>query len=102
MNDLRELKEDILKRKSELIKVIAHPMRLCILHCLLENKCNVSTLIEKMKIPQSTISQHLSKLKMCGVIEGERKGVEIEYRVINKEVEMIIKLLLGDCHEEEI
>lgn len=99
---VEERKIEVLIKKSELLKVIAHPMRLRILHCLLENTCNVTKLVNEIGIPQSTISQHLSKLKMCGVIVGNRKGVEIEYTVVNKEVEVIIQLLLGECEEEQV
>ena len=91
----------MLQKKSEILKAIAHPMRLCILNCLMSTEeCNVTTLARKMQIPQSTISQHLSKLKSYGVIEGEKKGVEIQYRVINNDVKAIIHLLLKELNDE--
>lgn len=96
-----QAKIKILKRKAELLKTIAHPMRLCILNCLMgEQECNVKTLVQKMETPQSTISQHLSKLKAFGIIEGERHGVEIQYRIINEEVISLIHLLLEGLYEE--
>lgn len=89
----------ILTKKSELLKTIAHPMRLCILNCLMSNEsCNVTTLTKKMETPQSTISQHLSKLKSHGIIEGTRNGVEIQYRLINEEVKLLIHLLLDELY----
>jgi ArsR family transcriptional regulator len=100
MPDQEKLK--ILKTKSELLKTIAHPMRLCILNCLMgAEECNVKTLVEKMETPQSTISQHLSKLKSFGIIEGERHGVEIQYRIINDEVVKLIHLLLDELYEAD-
>ncbi|MBN2793812.1 MAG: helix-turn-helix transcriptional regulator [Clostridia bacterium] len=91
----------ILKRKAELLKTIAHPMRLCILSCLMgAEECNVKTLVQKMETPQSTISQHLSKLRSSGVIEGERHGVEIQYHIVNEEVIKLIRLLLDGLYEE--
>lgn len=100
MADQAKLK--ILKKKSEMLKTIAHPMRLCILNCLMGTEsCNVKTLVEKMETPQSTISQHLSKLKAFGIIEGERHGVEINYRIVNKDVVDLIHLLLAELYEVE-
>lgn len=92
----------LLKSKSEMLKTIAHPIRLCILNCLISSpECNVTTLVNKLHQPQSTISQHLSKLKSHGLIKGERNGVEIQYRVVDEEVKLIINLLLKELHQDD-
>ncbi len=98
MPDKRKIK--LLTKKSEMLKVIAHPMRLCILNCLMTTEdCNVTTLTRKMETPQSTISQHLSKLKSHNIIEGTRNGVEVQYNVIDDDVKALMKLLLHDLEE---
>jgi len=79
--------------KAEKLKVMAHPHRLCILKGLAENKCNVSKIQECMGIPQSTVSQHLAKLRAAGLIKGERTGQEICYKVVDEEALRIIGLL---------
>lgn len=79
--------------KSEILKAIAHPVRLCIVKGLLEKECNVSKMQDCLGLPQSTVSQHLAKLKSAGVIEGERNGLEICYRVVNEDVKKIIKAI---------
>lgn len=81
----------------ELLKVLAHPVRLCIVSGLLKKgSCNVSHMQECLEIPQSTISQHLQKLRAAGVIEGERSGLEINYRVCDKRVDKLIDLLFQE------
>ncbi|MGE4283753.1 MAG: ArsR/SmtB family transcription factor [Clostridia bacterium] len=79
--------------KSEILKAIAHPVRLCIVKGLIENQCNVTKIQECLNLPQSTVSQHLAKLKAARVIEGERNGLEICYSVVNEDVKKIIKAL---------
>ncbi|HEY8890801.1 MAG TPA: metalloregulator ArsR/SmtB family transcription factor, partial [Clostridium sp.] len=60
---------------TEILKVLAHPIRLCIVKGILDQgQCNVSHMQTCLKIPQSTVSQHLQKLRYAGVIEGNRKG----------------------------
>lgn len=82
-------------RKADILKAIAHPVRLCIVKNLLDiNSCNVSTMKNCLDMPQSTVSQHLAKLKSVGIIEGERHGVEIIYKVVNDDVKKIIKAIL--------
>jgi len=87
-----EIKE--LTKKAEILKAIAHPVRLCIVKNLIDiNSCNVSTMQNCLDMPQSTVSQHLAKLKSAGIIEGERHGVEIIYKVVNEEVRKVIEVI---------
>jgi predicted transcriptional regulator len=80
---------------AELLKVLAHPVRLCIVKGLIENGgCNVSHMQECLNIPQSTVSQHLQKLKAAGVIEGKRNGLEMNYKVCDARVIAFIKNML--------
>jgi DNA-binding transcriptional ArsR family regulator len=79
--------------KAEKLKALAHPQRLCIVKGLIDNKCNVTTIQECLGLPQSTVSQHLAKLKSAGIIEGTRSGLEICYSVVDDEVKDIIKIL---------
>jgi len=79
---------------SELLKALSHPVRLCIVRGLLENgTCNVTDMQNCLKAPQSTISQHISKLKSCGIIKGEKRGLEIYYSVTSKKAAELIKIL---------
>ncbi len=84
------------EQKAEMLKVLSHPCRLCIVKGLINNECNVTTMQECLGLPQSTVSQHLAKLKAAGIIKGERKGLEIKYVVVNQEAADIVKLLFGD------
>ncbi|MGN6712575.1 ArsR/SmtB family transcription factor [Anaerocolumna jejuensis] len=80
---------------AEMLKVLAHPVRLCIVNGLLEKgECNVSYMQSCLKTPQSTVSQHLQKLKAAGIIEGRREGLEIYYRISNEKVAELIRILI--------
>lgn len=82
---------------AELLKVLAHPVRLCIVNGLLKKgKCNVSHMQNCLGVPQSTVSQHLQKLRAAGIIEGERNGLEINYSVRDKRIEELIKVLFNE------
>ncbi len=82
---------------AELLKVLAHPVRLCIVRGLLEKgECNVTYMQSCLNTPQSTVSQHIQKLKAAGVIEGRREGLEIHYKVCNDKVARVIQALFQD------
>jgi predicted transcriptional regulator len=82
---------------AELLKVLAHPVRLCIVRGLLsKGQCNVTYMQNCLDMPQSTVSQHLQKLRAAGIIEGDRNGLEINYKVCDERVESLVKLLLSE------
>ncbi len=81
---------------SEILKALAHPVRLCIVSGLLKKgQCNVTYMQECLELPQSTISQHLQKLRAAGIIEGTRNGLEVSYKVSNEKIEKIIEILIN-------
>lgn len=87
---------------AELLKIIAHPIRLCIICGLSEvNCCNVTYMQNCLDIPQSTLSQHLQKLRAAKIIKGERNGLEINYKLIDKRVSSLVKLLVKDNIESK-
>lgn len=91
MIDIKEYEQ-----KAEKLKALAHPHRLCIVKGLIENGCNVSKIQECLGLPQSTISQHIARLRTAGIISGERKGLEICYKVVDKESVDIIKAIFSE------
>lgn len=85
---------DYYNETAEFLKIIAHPVRLCILKGLLnKGRCNVSYMQSCLDMPQSTISQHIQKLRSAGIIQGERKGLQINYSVCDERVEKLINIL---------
>lgn len=90
------LKQDLkyLEKKADILKAIAHPVRLCIVNGLINNKKNVSQMQECLSIPQSTVSRHLSKLKSLGIVSCERDKLEMYYTVTNKEITEVVNVLL--------
>jgi predicted transcriptional regulator len=79
---------------AEVLKVLAHPVRLGLVETMITNgPTNVTTMYEELKMPQSTISQHLSKLKAAKIISGTRKGLEIYYEVVDNRTKTILSTL---------
>ena len=79
---------------AEMLKAIAHPVRLCIVRRLWrKGACNVTSMQECFELPQSTISQQLGRLRQEGIIEGERQGLEVRYSLKEEKVRRILEIL---------
>jgi len=79
---------------AEIFKALAHPIRLKIVCGLMtKDECNVSLMVEKLEVPQPTISQHLNILKNAGIITGYKKGTQICYKLTNEKTKKIISAM---------
>ncbi|HGA0511972.1 helix-turn-helix transcriptional regulator [Bacillus pacificus] len=88
-------KKEIFEEISEILKVLAHPVRFSLVKIMLtKGPTNVTTMYEMLQMPQSTISQHLSKLKATKVVTGTRKGLEIYYEVTDHRAKSILACLV--------
>lgn len=79
---------------AEFLKVIGHPVRLCILRGLRKNKAlNVQNMQCGLDLPQSTVSSHLAKLRAYGVVDTTKNGTEVLYEIKDERVYRILDLL---------
>ena len=79
---------------AEIFKALSHPIRLKIVCGLMtKDSCNVSLMVEKLGVPQPTVSQHLNILKNAGIITGYKKGTQICYKLTNENTKKIINAM---------
>jgi len=89
--------KNFLEDNAEIFKALGHPSRLCIIYNLVDKEeGTVSEMQHCLNEPQSTISQHIGKLKSVGIIKGERNGTEIKYRVVNEKVKAVLKIIRNE------
>ncbi len=75
------------------LKVLSHPVRICIVHGIATKGCHVKQICETLGIPQPVISLHLSKLRAAGIVEGKRQGNFVCYRVTDKTALKLLEML---------
>ena len=69
------------KIRSEILKALAHPARVLIVHALTGGDRCVGELNALIDIDQSNISRHLAVLKRAGIIADRRDGMRVFYRL---------------------
>ncbi len=89
-----ELKTEQVEKAADMMKAIAHPLRLSILgHLSNEGKSyTVTEIHELLHIEQSTASHHLGLLKDKGVLVSRREGKNTIYSLKSENI-----VLLMDC-----
>ncbi len=71
---------------SEVCKTLANPKRQMILESLRDGEISVGEIAARTKIPQATLSQHLSILRARGVVNTRRSGSSIYYSIANPKI----------------
>lgn len=65
-----------------LMRALAHPLRLKILEFIDKHgETNVNSIYNTLRIEQSITSQHLKILRIAGVVDGERDGKMVHYKI---------------------
>lgn len=81
---------------AEMLKAMSNENRLLILCHLGQQEMSVSELNSKIDLSQSSLSQHLARLRSDGLVETRRESQTIFYRIGNPSV-----LKLIDCLQQE-
>lgn len=71
--------------KVSALKILAHPIRYSIALILYQNGVmNVGAIQEALDLAQSTVSQHISKMREAGIVSARRDGTKIFYELSNE------------------
>ncbi|MBN2333161.1 MAG: helix-turn-helix transcriptional regulator [Deltaproteobacteria bacterium] len=68
-----------LKQRAAVFKALAHPTRLFIIDELAKTEQCVCKLTEMIGADTSTVSRHLSVLKNAGIVDDEKRGLQVFY-----------------------
>ena len=86
-----DLSSEQLERSANMLKAIAHPMRMAIIGCLDGGeKLTVTQIHTVLKIEQSTTSHHLGILKDKGVLLSKREGKNTFYYLKHESISSIM------------
>ena len=89
--------EERYSEEAELLKALAHPLRLEIVHGLMCCGCrNVGCMVSHTGHSQSCVSQHLARLKAAGVVRAERSGNEVYYALDDPRVPGLLQALFPE------
>lgn len=83
------------EQATRLLTAMANSKRLLILCNLLEGEMNVGELGECVGLGQSSLSQHLSKLRAWDFVKARREGQQVHYSLASDAVKQVLTTLYG-------
>ena len=83
-----------LERIAYILKTVAHPLRLGIVHLLEQHpRLSVTEICEMLGSEQSLTSHHLQNMKLKGLLSVKRDGRSMLYSLKERDVSLIIECL---------
>ena len=83
-----------LERIAFILKTVAHPMRLGIVHLLEQYpKMSVTEICDALGSEQSLTSHHLQNMRLKGILKAKRDGRSVMYSLKERDVSLIIECL---------
>jgi len=96
-----EMNEKTAEHVAEVLKAVAHPVRLQIVELLEAGEMCVGDIVEALGGKQAITSQQLNMMKDKGVLSCRRDGARVYYRIENKNVIKLLYCINDHCEQKK-
>jgi ArsR family transcriptional regulator len=80
---------------AEVLKALAHPLRLRIVALLCEGETHVNDLAERLEVKQAIVSQQLRILRMRRLVDVARRNGFAVYRLAEPQLPELLRCMDG-------
>lgn len=94
------LSMEFLENAAECLKVMAHPVRLRIVDILMQGDYPVHEIAAMCDLPPHQTCEHLRLLKGHGMLDSQRRGRSVYYRIANPRLPALLQCLRANCEGE--
>ena len=85
--------QEVTRLHADFCSALADTRRLLLIYALAEGPKNVSQLTQELGVSQPSVSRHLKILRERGLVQAERNGTTVEYRLADKRLIEALDLL---------
>ncbi|MEU6846516.1 metalloregulator ArsR/SmtB family transcription factor [Streptomyces sp. NPDC046716] len=89
----------MLGQAAEAFGLLASPVRLHMVWALAQGESDVTGLAERVGGALPAVSQHLTKLKLAGLVRSRREGRRQVYYVDDPDIVTVVRLMVGQLTE---
>ncbi|MFF3909642.1 ArsR/SmtB family transcription factor [Streptomyces sp. NPDC001848] len=95
VGDFGDPPADVLEEAAAAFGLLASTSRLHIMWALSQGECDVSHLADRVGGALPSVSQHLSKLKLAGLVRARREGRRQIYYIGDPDIATVVRLMVG-------
>ena len=86
---------DDVRRAADALRMLADPTRLNILWALMQGETSVACLADLAGTSPTAVSQHLSKLRLAGLVANRREGTFVYYALADDHIGELVRQALS-------
>lgn len=95
---LENLTPEAVGKAADMLRTLAHPMRLRIVDALnAAGELPVGAITDYLGIAQAATSQHLNHMRRVGLIQSERRGKEVWYSIADQRPIALLNCICNCC-----
>ncbi|MFN8221458.1 MAG: metalloregulator ArsR/SmtB family transcription factor [Fimbriimonadales bacterium] len=94
------MEEGVRRRAAAIFASLGHPNRLAIVELLLDGEMTVTEIVQRLGMPQPTVSNHLAALTRAGALLVEQRGTYRFFRPRGPRIGRMLKLIRQYCHAQ--
>jgi ArsR family transcriptional regulator len=95
-----EMDKKLAEHVAEVLKAVAHPVRLQIVELLTDGEMCVGEIVKALRGKQAITSQQLNMMRDKGVLACRREGSNVYYRINNKNVIRLLDCIYDHCQTD--
>jgi DNA-binding transcriptional ArsR family regulator len=88
---------DWLRKASDCLKLMAHPVRLRMAEILMQGEFPVHQVAALCGLPSHQASEHLRLMQGHGFLSSQRRGRAVYYKIASPNLPGLIKCIRGNC-----
>ncbi len=92
--------KDLAIHAADVLKAVAHPIRLQIVEALEVGEMSVGEIVEALGEKQAITSQQLNIMKDKGILTSRREGARVFYRIENENVIRVLGCVYNHCQRK--
>lgn len=85
---------------AQTFRMLADPTRVKILWALLRGECSVTSLAEAVDATVQSVSQHLAKLRLAGLVDSRREGTFVYYSADDAHIRRLLAEALSNAEHQ--
>ena len=95
------MKQDVAEHVAEVLKAVAHPVRLQIIELLEKTELCVNDIVDALGAKHAITSQQLNMMRDKGVLASRRDGCRVYYRIDNPAVVKLLHCIYDHCDKQQ-
>ena len=95
---MKKISQERLEYAAEMLRLMGHPVRLRVVELLESHReLSAGAIQAAVEEPQPTVSQHLNKMRVLGLLSARREGGQVFYSVAQPQLFKLLQCV-RECH----